>query len=232
MDDEFDIFAKHIAFQLRQLPYYNALQCQEKIKRIINQERFIAQKSRQQEIETIIIKREPGLGDEHPPVLGQGTTEARIKEEPALREDEDPHPVSGPETIQTIINQEPAIMKNELSNTVLGQETILNKEPVLSDDVLSHPVLDQKTNQTIIKQEPALMENELSNTVLGQETILNKELVLSDDVLSHPVSGQAPIQTIIYHIPTPLTTPLDLIKTENLLSDTQSVTTSIEPKLD
>ena len=83
VDDEFDIFAKHIAFQLRQLPYYNAVQCQEKIIRIINQELFIVQ-SRHQEIETKIIKREPWLSEEEPlhSLSGQET----INQESTIRE--------------------------------------------------------------------------------------------------------------------------------------------------
>nr|CAI5853843.1 unnamed protein product [Callosobruchus analis] len=39
-DDEFDIFAKHIAIQLRQMPLYDALICQEQIQNIIRQKRL------------------------------------------------------------------------------------------------------------------------------------------------------------------------------------------------
>lgn len=38
--DEFDVFGKHIATQLRQLPLYNALLCEEKIEDIIRQQRL------------------------------------------------------------------------------------------------------------------------------------------------------------------------------------------------
>ena len=61
--DEFDKFGKNIASELRQMPIYNALQCQEKIKSAINEERLLV-KSRQQEIESLIIKEEPGLSEQ------------------------------------------------------------------------------------------------------------------------------------------------------------------------
>ena len=201
MDDEFDIFANDIAFQLRQLPYYNALQCQEKIKRIINQELFAAPQLHHQEIETIIIKREPGLSEE-----------------------ELSHPISSQETIQTIINEEPVISEDEYSHPLSARETIINQELNIRDDELSGPV----SCQEIINKKTAISEEEISHQISGQETIINQETAVTGDELSHPVSGQETIQTRIYHIPPPMSSPLPVIKTENLSCDTEFVTSSIE----
>lgn len=40
VEDEFDIFAKHIAVQLKQMPLYDAIICQEHIQGIIRQKRL------------------------------------------------------------------------------------------------------------------------------------------------------------------------------------------------
>lgn len=39
-DDEFDIFGKHIAVQLKQMPLYDAIICQEQIQNVIRQKRL------------------------------------------------------------------------------------------------------------------------------------------------------------------------------------------------
>lgn len=39
-DNEFDIFAKHVAVQLKQMPLYDAIICQEQIQSVIRQKRF------------------------------------------------------------------------------------------------------------------------------------------------------------------------------------------------
>lgn len=58
-DDEYDAFGKLVAIQLRQLPLYNALICQEKIQTLIKEHRLQSSSVLSEEIMQTEIKQEP-----------------------------------------------------------------------------------------------------------------------------------------------------------------------------
>ena len=78
MADEFDLFAKLIASELRQMPFFNAQQCQEKIETVVDEECFLIQLEK-----TLNIKQEPATNDQDPLVYLPNNIQTMIKQEPS-----------------------------------------------------------------------------------------------------------------------------------------------------
>ena len=123
-NDEFDIFANKIVFELKQLPSCNVVRCKEKIVMIFNEESLLKQPCLK-EIESVIIEQEPGFSEE----LCYENIETNIKIEPqeeTLINDESLH-IQEDINTRLIIKQEPGFSRSKLCDD--NTEAKIKQEP-------------------------------------------------------------------------------------------------------
>ena len=169
-DDEFALFAKYIATELRQLPLHNALQCQEKIETIVEEERKYVE-SRQTEKDAVLIKEEPEEEEEElesvlikeEPEEEEELESVLIKEEPEEEEEEEEE-----ELESVLIKEEPKLMDEDFvdsqSHEQAMESVVIKQEPIISDEL---------GNETI---EAVINEKSPQNNIIKTEKISDSEL--------------------------------------------------------